>query len=242
MIHIEPRRSPLLLLPLALVLACGGGPEAAPEAPAPRALQPGGPGEAARVLTPEELAAAAHPRHTPEDVRFMQGMLHHHAQALVMTELALSDRTGSQDIRLLARRIELSQDDEIQLMRRWLEERGEEVPEITVSLGHHGAHGAPGGHAAHGEHAAHGGDDLPMHGMLSDEELAGLAAATGREFDRLFLQYMIRHHEGAVQMVADLFAAPASGQEEEMFQFASHVEADQNIEIRRMRGMLNALR
>jgi uncharacterized protein (DUF305 family) len=236
--------------------------EEAPASPERRAIQPSAPGEPTRVLSAEELAGAPHPEHTRDDVRFMQGMLHHHAQAMVMTELA-TRRTRSQDIRLLARRIELSQNDEITLMRRWLEIRGEEVPELVLRFaahahaghsshgdhahhdahtgdGDHAGHDAHGGDAAHGGHADHGG--LPMHGMLTDAELARLAAASDREFDLLFLEFMIRHHLGAVQMVADLVASPGSGQEEEISQFASHVEADQNIEIRRMRGMLNARR
>jgi len=228
----------------------------APSSPERRAIQPSAPGEPTRVLSQEELAGAPHPEHTRDDVRFMQGMLHHHAQAMVMTELA-TRRTSSQDIRLLARRIELSQNDEITLMRRWLETRGEEVPELVLRFaedahddhaghgdhGHHDAHAGHDDHAGHGAHGAHAGhDSLPMHGMLTDEELARLAAASNREFDLLFLEFMIRHHLGAVQMVADLVASPGSGQEEEISQFASHVEGDQNIEIRRMRGMLNARR
>jgi len=262
---------PALVLPL-LVAGCSGGAasqdtaappsppessaevaEGAPASPERRAIQPSAPGEPTRVLSAADLAGAPHPEHTQDDVRFMQGMLHHHAQAMVMTELA-TRRTTSQDIRLLARRIELSQNDEITLMRRWLETRGEEVPELVLRFGadgpddhaghddhaHHPGHAGHAGHGAHGDPSGH--DSLPMHGMLSNEELARLAAASNREFDLLFLEFMIRHHLGAVQMVADLVASPGSGQEEEISQFASHVEADQNIEIRRMRGMLNARR
>jgi uncharacterized protein (DUF305 family) len=81
-----------------------------------------------------------------------------------------------------------------------------------------------------------------MHGMLSEEQLEALRGARGADFDRLFLQGMIQHHEGAIVMVRDLFASPGSGQEEEIFTFASHVEADQDIEIRRMQGMLRSMR
>jgi len=221
-------------------------------APAPRTIQPSAPGEPTRLLSAADVAAAEHPPHTRADVLFMQGMLHHHAQAIVMTGLAAT-HTTSQDIRLLARRIELSQDDEIALMVRWLEERGEEAPTLVLrfddmdhaGMDHAGTgHEAPApGHGDHGGHGGHGGEDgLPMHGMLTDAELMELAAARDRAFDRLFLQFMIRHHEGAVRMVNDLFASPGGGQEEEIFQFASHVEGDQNIEIRRMLGMLNARR
>lgn len=250
--HSGAKAAPSLLLLSALLL-----PGAASAQDTPRTIQPGAPGEPARVLTPEELARAEHPPHTAADVSFMQGMILHHAQALVMTELAKT-RTTNRDIQLLAQRIELSQDDEIRLMQRWLTERGEPLEAEgdahamhgAAASSEHAAHQAAGhaghqpaalqaaGHEGHGAAAA----TVPMHGMLSREQLDRLAAASGREFDRLFLEYMIQHHEGAVTMVNDLFASPASGQEGEIFQFASHVEADQNIEIRRMQGMLATMR
>ena len=146
------------------------------------------------------------------DVRFMQAMIPHHAQALTMTDLVPA-RTGSEAMHRLARRIEVSQKDEIAIMERWLERRGETVPE-----GHH--HGPL------------------MPGMLTEEELSRLADATGDEFERLFLDLMIRHHEGALVMVEDLFSS-GGGQEAEIFQFASHVDADQRAEIARMRAMLS---
>ena len=258
--------APSLLLLSALVLPGAGGLHAQE---APRTVQPGAPGEPARVLTADELARAEHPPHTAADVSFMQGMILHHGQALVMTELAKT-RTANRDIQLLAQRIELSQDDEIRLMERWLTERGEPLQAAGDPHAMHGAAAAASEHDAHqaAGHAGHqaaaaqqpapptasgheghaaaaaagGGQAVPMHGMLTQEELDRLAAASGPEFDRLFLQFMIRHHEGAVTMVNELFASPASGQEGEIFQFASHVEADQNIEIRRMMGMLATMR
>lgn len=145
----------------------------------------------------------------------MQGMITHHGQALVMTDL-VAERTASEDIRRLARRIDVSQVDEIARMRRWLERRALAVPK---------------GHA----HAP------LMPGMLTAEELDRLAGATGAEFDRLFLEFMIRHHEGALVMVANLFSTDGGGQEAEIFQFASHVDADQRAEIARMRDMLSIL-
>jgi uncharacterized protein (DUF305 family) len=146
------------------------------------------------------------------DVHFMRGMIHHHAQALVMTDLVAA-RTENDDIRRLAHRIEISQRDEIARMRRWLESRIEAV-----------------------EDHSHG--DL-MPGMLTDEELDQLADATGAVFDRLFMEYMIRHHEGALEMVEDLLSTEGAGKEAELFQFVSHVDADQRAEIARMRAMLN---
>lgn len=153
------------------------------------------------------------------DVRFMQGMLAHHAQAVEMTAL-VPQRASRDDVRLLSQRIEVSQRDETLIMQRWLAARNETVP---------------GPHAHHGEHAG-------MPGMLTAQEMARMAAASGPEFDRLFLEGMIRHHEGALQMVAALFDSPGAAQDSEMFQFASDVDADQRAEIARMRTLLNALR
>ena len=188
------------------------------EAPAaPRIIQPGAPGEPSR-----SVAAADAPRaritHTAADVAFMKGMIGHHAQALEMTEL-LRTRTGSEQMKMLAMRIDVSQTDEIRFMQNWLRARGEEVP------GPH-AHHMPGGH---------------MPGMLTADEMARLAAARGPEFDRLFLEFMIRHHDGALVMVDELFATDGAGQEAEINAFASDVVADQQMEIDRMAGMLREL-
>jgi uncharacterized protein (DUF305 family) len=207
---------------------CASAPPAAAPAgdPAPRVVAAGAPGEASRVVEGMQPVDAARPRHTAADAAFMQGMIAHHLQAVEMTAL-VAERTQRADVRLLARRIEGSQADEIAQMRRWLEQRGEVVPDDHA---HHRMHGAPGGHAAHGA----------MPGMLTPEEMARLAAARDAEFDRLFLEGMIRHHEGALVMVAELFETPGAGQEVEIFQFASHVDSDQRIEIARMRRMLAA--
>jgi uncharacterized protein (DUF305 family) len=146
----------------------------------------------------------------------MQSMIGHHAQALEMTAL-LPSRTTREDMRMLARRIELSQADEITLMRRWLQARGQPVPD------------------AHAHHA-HGATLMP--GMLTPEEMGRLEAARGAGFDRLFLEFMIRHHDGALVMVHELFSADGAGEEPEIFAFASDVDADQRIEIDRMSAML----
>ncbi|HVE77400.1 MAG TPA: DUF305 domain-containing protein, partial [Gemmatimonadaceae bacterium] len=160
-------------------------------------------------------------RGSAADVRFMQQMIAHHAQALAMTGL-VPTRTGRDAIRLLAERVEVSQRDEIAAMQRWLKRRGEQVP----------------GADAHHDHGA--ADQAPMPGMLTPAELAELAGASGALFDRLFLERMIRHHEGALTMVADLFATPGAAQESEVFRFASDVDADQRAEIARMRAVLAA--
>ncbi len=157
--------------------------------------------------------------YTAADVEFMQGMIGHHAQALLMAEM-VPERTERQDFHLMAERIRLSQETEIEQMSRWLSQRGEKVPEA-------GAH----------SHTAMGHGEL-MPGMLTEAELNRLRAASGAEFERLFLELMIKHHEGALQMVRELYATPGAGQEPELFILASDVDADQTAEIRRMRAML----
>ncbi len=184
-------------------------------------VQPGAPGEATRRLTTEEAAGLEGPRFSEADVRFMQGMIPHHAQAIDMVAL-VPDRTESDGIRLLARRIDISQRDEIRLMGRWLETRGEALP------------GEATGHVYGGEHEL-------MPGMLTPEDMDQLAAATGSDFDRAFLEFMIGHHEGALVMVAELFSSIGGGQETEVHRFASDVDADQDMEILRMRDMLNEI-
>lgn len=169
---------------------------------------------------------AAPSRHTPADARFMREMIGHHQQALEMAAL-VPGRTARNDLRLLAERITVSQQDEIAMMQRWLRARGEAVPQAD-------------GHGAH--HAHHAGtDSAAMPGMATPEEMARLAAASGAEFDRLFLELMIRHHQGALAMVAQLFATPGAAQESQIFSVASEVDADQRMEIDRMRSLLDGL-
>ena len=186
----------------------------------PVLVQPGAPGETTRTITARQAVDLSLLEPTAADVRFMQGMIGHHAQALEMTAL-LPSRTSRDDMRLLARRIELSQADEIAAMQRWLKTHGQTIPDL---------------HAHH----AHGSTLMP--GMLTAEEMGRLAAATGGEFDRLFLEFMIRHHDGALVMVSDLFSTEGAGQEPEIFAFASDVDADQRIEIDRMSAMLLEIR
>jgi uncharacterized protein (DUF305 family) len=210
-------RTSILLVVTSVVTgaACrsAGGPGAAP------IVQPGAPGEATRVISAEKATDLSRVRFTPADVRFMQGMIGHHAQALEMAAL-LPDRTSREDMRLLARRIEVSQADEIAMMQRWLEARGQDVP---------------------GPHAHHMPGAPMMPGMLSAEEMSRLAAAKGAAFDRLFLELMIKHHEGALTMVKDLYRTPGAGQESDMYGFAADVEADQRMEIDRMRAMIQRM-
>ncbi|MFL5384010.1 MAG: DUF305 domain-containing protein [Longimicrobiaceae bacterium] len=180
------------------------------------------PSSAADAVQPSAAVQADTGRrgYSPADVHFMQGMIGHHAQALEMTSL-VADRSRRADLRLLAERIQLSQQSEIAAMQNWLRTRGEPVP--CLEPGHQ-----------------HGGmEHMLMPGMASPEQMARLAAATGAEFDRLFLETMIRHHQGALTMVAELLSTPGSGQEPELFRLASDVDADQRAEIARMEAMLN---
>lgn len=215
-----------LYLPVVFLAVAAAGTSCRTAAPAPSSaqeppplVQPGAPGQPSREISPEKATDLSGVGHTDADVRFMQGMIGHHAQALEMTAL-LPSRTSREDMKLLALRIELSQEDEIDMMQGWLEARGEEVPGI---------------HAHH----AHGATLMP--GMLTPEEMARLTAATGVDFDRLFLGYMIKHHAGALVMVEELFATPGAGQDSEIFAFASDVEADQQMEIDRMGALLKEL-
>lgn len=174
------------------------------------------------------------PRYTAADVRFMQGMIGHHAQALAMTAL-IPDRTTRQDIRMLGQRIEVSQKDEIAMMRTWLKDRHQPLPGSDPHHDHHAAAGSsmnmPGMATS----------DTLMPGMLTADQLAELARASGDEFDKLFLKDMIRHHEGALVMVASLLGTTGSAQEAEVFRFASEVDSDQRAEIARMNALLDAL-
>ena len=160
------------------------------------------------------------------DVQFVQGMVPHHAQAVVMAGWAPS-HGASRDVTLMCERMLVSQRDEIVWMRNWLRDRGEYVPAAD---------------ATHHKHKMGGMDhDMLMPGMLSAEELAQLDKSRGKEFDRLFLTFMIKHHEGAIKMVDDLFNSHGALQDEELYAFASDIYADQTAEIERMQKMLESL-
>ncbi len=196
-------------------------------------IRPGAPGQPSRVLSGDPETA-----NTPlaeADVRFMQGMIHHHAQALEMTALART-RTTTPALLTLAERIDVSQHDEIGWMQRWLREHGQDVPDVDAALA-----GKSMDHAAH--HAmmqdAPGMAHTMMPGMLTPDEMALLENATGKDFDRLFLQYMIRHHEGGLLMVADLLAAHGGAQAPDVYHIITDIDADQRADIQRMLGMLD---
>ena len=161
--------------------------------------------------------------YTDADVEFMSGMIPHHAQAVVMAGWAPT-HGARQDVAILCERIVVAQRDEIAMMREWLGDRGQEVPDATSTR-----------HKMKMDGAVH---EMLMPGMLSDEEMAALDKARGAEFDRLFLTGMIKHHQGAIHMVDELFASYGAGQDETIFRFASDVYADQSTEIDRMEKML----
>jgi uncharacterized protein (DUF305 family) len=193
----------------------------------PPIVQPGAPGQSSQVVGASQANDLSKVQATAADVTFMQGMIHHHAQALDMVAL-LDKNTNSGDMRKLGQRIKISQRDEIGMMQRWLRARGQEAPDP------HAMH-MPGMMGM--DH-----DMVMMPGMLTQEEMEHLATLKGVEFDRAFLTGMIKHHGGALSMVRELFATPGAGQESVIFAFASDVEADQQMEIDRMNGMLAGLK
>ena len=194
-----------------------------------QAIQPGAPGHDSSIVTHASILV---PPHTAADTTFMQGMIHHHAQALEMVAL-LNTNTDTPAMKLLGERIRISQTDEIKMMKNWLSERHEAVPEEHPD------------HSMSMPMAGMPGMSMPMAtmpGMLSEAQMAALAKAKGKAFDKLFLEGMIQHHGGALVMVQDLFAAPGAGQDSIVFDFASHVDPDQRMEITRMRKMLEEMK
>ncbi len=163
-----------------------------------------------------EIVIPAGARYTKADVEFMQGMIAHHAQAIVMSRLAESNGANPQVLKL-SRKIDQSQVPEIQIMQEWLRRYKQFVPD-TSSWQH-----------------------MQMTGMLTTEQLKELELAKGVAFDRAFLKYMIMHHEGALKMVDDLFASPLAGQEVDVSVFANDVVTAQTAEIGIMRRLLSQL-
>ena len=173
------------------------------------------------------LGAQGAARYTAADVHFMSGMIAHHAQAVLMAGWAPT-HGASASMRALCERIVVGQRDEIALMRRWLDDRHEPGPQAgSLDSAHMMMPGMD--------------SSMLMPGMLTAAELQRLDDARGQEFDRLFLQFMIRHHQGAITMVNQLFASRGAGEEEPVFRFAANVFADQTTEIERMQRMLASL-
>jgi len=190
-------------------------------APAPVIVQPGAPGQPSKVLpsaTKGEL-----PPQSPADVRFMQGMIMHHAQAVEMTALTLS-RTENKDLKSLGARISGSQTDEMKFMKRWLAARGEPLSLPMADM-------SPTNLSTM--------DVMPlMPGMLTARQMKALREARGTEFDHLFLTGMIQHHQGALTMVKDLFNTAGAGQDADVFNFATDADNTQTAEIRIMQAMM----
>jgi uncharacterized protein (DUF305 family) len=207
-------------LPALLMILGQASASQPPSTSAPPIVQPGAPGQPSREITPEKSRDLSAVEYTGADIKFMQGMIGHHAQALEMVEL-LKKNSQSSDMKKLALRIELSQDDEIKMMQGWLQMRGQRVPGRT-------------------EHHQHGATLMP--GMLTPDEMQQLERTKGPAFDKLFLEGMIKHHGGALQMVRDLLDTPGAAQESDVFGFISDVEADQKAEIDRMSAILASLK
>ena len=183
-------------------------------------IQPGAPGDAARELSAEEAIEIANISYSPADALFMQDMIPHHNQAVQMADL-VADRTNTQELVDLAGRIDVSQADEIEFMQQWLRERGEDVPDPTAHEAMHTTH--------------------KMAGMASPEQMAELATLESTDFDRLFLQLMIPHHEGAVTMVEELMEQPGAAYDPVLFEFTTDITNDQTAEIERMNALLVSL-
>ena len=185
----------------------------------PPIIQPGAPGEPSREISAEDASNLTAIDYTDGDIRFMQGMISHHAQALEMTRL-LESRTDNAMMRQLSERIDISQRDEIMMMQGWLRERDQTVPEVDTY---------------------HQAGFVRMPGMLTGEEMAELEAASGVTFDRLFLRLMIKHHRGAITMVDNLLDQAGAAQDPQLYAFTSDVSSDQDMEINRMDSMLAEL-
>lgn len=220
--------------------ACAGAPAASPGPPVPGDSQAAAATEsdpaptrpdAAKIAELEAIyrqrAEEVRGNYHEGDVHFMTGMIGHHAQALLMCGFA-PENDASVTMQTLCERIINSQQDEINLMQSWLRDRGLEVPEVHIADGVLMIHGP--------EHAMH------MPGMLSPDQVEELRQARGQDFDRLFLRYMIQHHQGAVTMVDELFATDGAAQGDDLiFRLASDIQADQTSEINRMELMLEAM-
>jgi uncharacterized protein (DUF305 family) len=178
-------------------------------------------GQAAAIA--KARADSARYPYTAADVNFMGGMIHHHAQAIIMAKMAPT-HGASPSVRTLCDRIINAQQDEITAMQRWLRDRNQVVPEATATGMKMVMNGM--------QH------EMLMPGMLSDAQMKELDESRGTQFDRLFLTGMIQHHRGAVSMVADLFNTFGGAQDELTFKFASDVQVDQTTEIARMQKML----
>jgi len=184
-------------------------------------VQPGAPGQPTRALSPSTTGKL--PGWTQDDVKFMQGMIMHHEQAVEMTAM-IPSHTENKDLRSLGARISSSQSDEIKFMQRWLAARGAATSMAMPGMPDMDTSGHP---------------MALMPGMLTPEQMKALRGARGAEFDRLFLTGMIQHHNGALIMVKDLFNTPGAGQDADIFDFATDADNTQRAEIKIMTSMLD---
>ena len=212
---MKPSHLPPMVAALVALAAGSAGAQSTPSSAPP-------PPETSPAAIAQARADSARRPWTEADAQFMSHMIGHHAQAIVMARMAPT-HGASPSILTLAARIINAQQDEIATMQRWLRDRRQPVPEAVpgMKMVMNGV-----------EHV------MLMPGMLTDEQMAELDRARGKEFDRLFLTYMIRHHQGATSMVSDLFGTYGAGQDETVFKFASDVNVDQTTEIERMQRML----
>lgn len=186
----------------------------------PPIVQPGAPGQETKDIDPDTASDIADTSFTLDDVEFMQGMIIHHHQAMVMSDMA-EDRTNSNPVLDLAGRIKVTQDDEIDFMQNWLRDRGENAPNPEKQNDMHAHHN--------------------MSGMATPEELEELRKNKSTNFDRLFLKLMINHHDGAIKMVDKLRKQRGSAYDPILNEFASDVVNDQAVEIERMNYLLVTL-
>jgi len=213
-------RTPALLLVLFAALACASGSRVQYQKPGPVTIAAEAP---ARV---SDTTVDAQHAYTAADIQFMDGMISHHAQALLMAGWAAS-HGASPSVLTLTSRITNAQQDEIAGMQKWLRDRHQPVPEAN-----------PHGMVMKMDGMEH---TMLMPGMLTESQLKQLDAARDKEFDRLFLTFMIQHHQGAVTMVHDLFETYGAAQDITVFKLASDIGADQTTEIERMQKMLASM-
>ena len=213
-------RTPALLLALFAALACASGSRVQYQKPGPVTIAAEAP---ARV---SDTTVDAQHAYTAADIQFMDGMISHHAQALLMAGWAAS-HGASPSVLTLTSRITNAQQDEIAGMQKWLRDRHQPVPEAN-----------PHGMVMKMDGMEH---TMLMPGMLTESQLKQLDAARDKEFDRLFLTFMIQHHQGAVTMVHDLFETYGAAQDITVFKLASDIGADQTTEIERMQKMLASM-
>ena len=179
-------------------------------------IQPSLPGQASRELSAKQAINIANTSYTPGDAQFMEGMIPHHQQALVLSRLA-PERTNSKTILELAKKIETSQEDEILFMQSWLADRDESQQ--------------------HSMHTSH----MQMMGMATQEQINELSNLVSVNFDELFLRLMITHHHGAIKMVYRLKDQPGSTYDQVLNDFVSDLDNDQSVEIERMNLLLTNL-